>query len=75
MCISIIGRIIVRKSNWLHRQIAKTKKALQDNCKMLEREARRQSVLPIAEQIIRLRIVISELLAFHTAVVCLPLSS
>ena len=42
---------------------------LQNDCKMLEeRMARCQSVLPLAEQISRLRIGIGELLAFHTAV-------
>src|SRR5437660_8818614 len=44
-------------------------KALQDNSKRLEeRMARCQSVLPLCEQIVRLRIGMGELLAFHTAV-------
>src|SRR5205823_6142104 len=42
---------------------------LQDNSKRLEeRMARCQSVLPLCEQIVRLRIGMGELLAFHTAV-------
>lgn len=44
-------------------------KILQENCKMFdERIARCQSVLLLCEQIIRLKIGIGELLAFHTAV-------
>ena len=51
------------------KSLRQTEKGLKDNCKMLgERVARCQSVLPLAEQIIRLPIGIGELLAFHTAV-------
>jgi hypothetical protein len=51
------------------KSLRQTEKGLKDNCKMLEeRVARCQGVLPLAEQISRLRIGIDELLAFHTAV-------
>ena len=49
--------------------LRQTEKGLKNNCKMLgERVARCQSVLPLCERIVRLRIGIGELLAFHTAV-------
>jgi hypothetical protein len=51
------------------KSLKRREKALQCNCKLLEeRMARCQGVLPLCEQIVRLRIGISELLAFHTAV-------
>jgi CRISPR/Cas system CMR-associated protein Cmr5 small subunit len=51
------------------KSLSQTEKGLEDNCKMLEeRVARCESVLPLAEQISRLRIGIGELLAFHTSV-------
>jgi hypothetical protein len=49
--------------------LKQTERALKDNCKMLEQRAIKcQEVLPFAEQIIRLRIGVGELLAFHTAI-------
>jgi hypothetical protein len=49
--------------------LKRREKALQDNCEMLEdRRPRCQSVLSLAEQIVRFRIGIGELLAFHSAV-------
>jgi hypothetical protein len=46
-----------------------TERGLKKNCRVLdERVARCLSVLPLSEQIIRLRIGVDELLAFHTAV-------
>jgi hypothetical protein len=51
------------------KSLKRREKALQNNCKMLdERMARCQSVIPLCEQIVWLRIGIGELLAFHTAV-------
>src|SRR5207245_4204056 len=51
------------------KSLRRREKALQDNSKRLEeRMARCQSVLPLCEQIVRLRIGMGELLAFHTAV-------
>ena len=51
------------------KSLRRREKALQDNSKRLEeRMAKCQSVLPLCEQIIQIRIGISELLAFHTAV-------
>ncbi|MGB7953135.1 MAG: hypothetical protein WCF23_04070 [Candidatus Nitrosopolaris sp.] len=51
------------------RSLRQTEKGLKDNCKMLEEQmVICQDVLPLAEQIIRLRIGVGELLAFHTAV-------
>jgi hypothetical protein len=49
--------------------LKQTEKGLKNNCKMLEERAIKcQEVLPLCEQIVRLRIGVSELLAFHTAV-------
>lgn len=49
--------------------LRQTEKGLKDNCRVLEeRVARCQSVLPLCERIVRLRIGIGELLAFHTDV-------
>jgi hypothetical protein len=49
--------------------LRQTEKGLKDNCKILEeRIARCLEVIPLCEQIVRLRIGIGELLAFHTAV-------
>jgi|GEM_PF-516902 len=49
--------------------LRRTERGLKDNCRALEeRVAGCQSVLPLAEQINRLGIGVSELLAFHTAV-------
>ena len=51
------------------KSLRRREKALQDNSKRLEeRMAKCQSVLPLCEQIFQIRIGISELLAFHTAV-------
>jgi hypothetical protein len=49
--------------------LRQTEKGFKNNCKILEKRiARCQEVLPLSEQIVRLRIGIGELLAFHTAV-------
>jgi hypothetical protein len=49
--------------------LRKTEKGLKINCKIFEeRIARCREVLPLSEQSVRLRIGMSELLAFHTAV-------
>jgi hypothetical protein len=49
--------------------LRQTEKGLKNNCKIFEeRIARCREVLPLCEQIVRLRIGIGELLAFHTAV-------
>jgi hypothetical protein len=49
--------------------LRQTEKGLKNNCKIFEqRIGRCLEVLPLCEQIIRLRIGIGELLAFHTAV-------
>ena len=49
--------------------LRQTEKGLKNNCKIFEeRIARCLEVLPLCEQIVRLRIGIGELLAFHTAV-------
>jgi hypothetical protein len=48
--------------------LRQTEKGLKNNCKIIEeRIARCQELLPLSEQIIRLRIGVDELLAFHTA--------
>jgi hypothetical protein len=60
-------KIVAEFSNIKSRK--RREKALQNNCKMLEeRVAKCQSVLPLCEQIVRIRIGIGQLLAFHTAV-------
>jgi hypothetical protein len=49
--------------------LIQTEKGLKNNCKILEERIDRcLEVLPLCEQIVRLRIGMSELLAFHTAV-------
>jgi hypothetical protein len=49
--------------------LRRTEKGLKNNCKIFEeRIARCREVLPLSEQFVRLRIGVSELLAFHTAV-------
>src|SRR5438874_1251447 len=51
------------------KSLKRKEKVLQNNCKLLEeRVARCREVLPLCEQIVRFRIGIGELLAFHTAV-------
>src|SRR5437660_1412142 len=51
------------------KSLRRTERELQDNCKLLEeRMTRCQRLLPLCEQIVRLRIGMGELLAFHTAV-------
>ena len=49
--------------------LRQTEKGLKNNCKIFEERIDRcREVLPLCEQIVRLRIGIGELLAFHTAV-------
>ena len=49
--------------------LRQTERGLIDNCRVLEERVDRcREVLPLCEQIVRLRIGIGELLAFHTAV-------
>jgi hypothetical protein len=51
------------------KSLRQEERQLKNNCKMIEsRMARCKEVLPMCEQIVRLRIGIGELLAFHTAV-------
>jgi hypothetical protein len=60
-------KIVARFSNI--ESLRQTEKGLNNNCKIIEeRIARCREVLPLCEQIIRLRIGMGELLAFHTAV-------
>ncbi|HET7147800.1 MAG TPA: hypothetical protein VFI73_04805 [Candidatus Nitrosopolaris sp.] len=60
-------KIVAELSNI--KSLKRRENALQHNCKLHEeRMARCREVLPLCEQIVRLRIGIGELLAFHTAV-------